>query len=216
MNDKFLETISERSESEHSVTTYHGVIFEKRKIENHVKPLSGAFGKRDESFARGQTQSIKSVSNGNCTQATIFMVASRRLANRDPSSGNRSFGLSIICHRPSGVIVDSIHPLFEVVIDPQFVRQPISSSVQMIHQFGLSNCKSLQSLTFHSASQLSRVEGVAFFRRGLRSIHLPASVELICDGCFHDCASLESISFDCPSKLSRIERKAFVRNGEPV
>jgi hypothetical protein len=135
------------------------------------------------------------------------------MMNGEPSSGKGSFGMSIIYHRRVAVIGGRVDPLFEVAIEPQFVRQWISSSVQMIHKFGVSNCKSLQSIAFDSASQLSRIEGEAFRGSGLKSIHLPASVEVICAESFSECESLASVTFDSGSKLRQFEREAFSWSG---
>jgi hypothetical protein len=76
-----------------------------------------------------------------------------------------------------------------------------------------SECGSLRTISFESNSKLSRIEGSAFSESGLRSIHLPASLEVICESCFSHCKSLESISFAPNSKLSRIEGWAFCASG---
>jgi predicted DsbA family dithiol-disulfide isomerase len=45
------------------------------------------------------------------------------------------------------------------------------------------------------------------------SIHIPSSVEMICEECFRDCRSLTSVTFEVNSKLSRLERYAFCESG---
>jgi hypothetical protein len=57
------------------------------------------------------------------------------------------------------------------------------------------------SITFESGSQLSQLANRAFLRSGLTSIHLPASVSVIGEGCFSGCESLASITFDPASKF---------------
>jgi hypothetical protein len=43
----------------------------------------------------------------------------------------------------------------------------------------------------------------------LRSICIPASVEIVCEKCFHACSSLSSLAFGSGSKLKEIESFAF-------
>jgi hypothetical protein len=71
----------------------------------------------------------------------------------------------------------------------------------MICEFCFSDCKSLASITFETGSRLSRLEKSAFSGSGLRSIHFPASIEVICEFCFSDCTALTSVSFDPSSVL---------------
>jgi hypothetical protein len=69
--------------------------------------------------------------------------------------------------------------------------------------------ESFTSITFEANSRLSRLEKTAFFQSGLRSLHVPASVEVICESCFCECSSLTSVTFDSLSKLQRIEGSAL-------
>jgi hypothetical protein len=69
------------------------------------------------------------------------------------------------------------------------------------------------SVTFESGSQLSRLEAQAFYRSGLTSIDLPASVTFIGEKCFSDCGSLMSVTFESGSQLSRLEARAFYWTG---
>jgi hypothetical protein len=45
------------------------------------------------------------------------------------------------------------------------------------------------------------------------SIHIPSSVEVICERCFSECRSLTFITFDSYTKVSRVDRYAFYLNG---
>jgi hypothetical protein len=56
---------------------------------------------------------------------------------------------------------------------------------------------------------LSRLESRAFSDTALQSIHLPGSLEVICECCFSSCKSLASITFDSISRLQQIENSAF-------
>jgi hypothetical protein len=57
------------------------------------------------------------------------------------------------------------------------------------------------------------LESLAFSLTGLQSIHLPESLEVICEICFADCISLASVTFDANSRLSRLESLAFYKSG---
>jgi hypothetical protein len=69
------------------------------------------------------------------------------------------------------------------------------------------------SISFDSAWKLSELERHMFEWSRPRSIHPPASIEVICESCFSWCDSLESISLASNSKLARIEGKAFYESG---
>jgi hypothetical protein len=56
---------------------------------------------------------------------------------------------------------------------------------------------------------LSRIERDAFSWSGLRSIDIPASIEVIFEKCFASCESLVSLTFGFASTLPQIERDAF-------
>jgi hypothetical protein len=51
---------------------------------------------------------------------------------------------------------------------------------------------------------------VVICKSGLRSIHLPGSLEVICESCFFLCYLFASVTFDSLSRLQRIERLAFI------
>jgi hypothetical protein len=63
-------------------------------------------------------------------------------------------------------------------------RAWISSSICVLPQTYVSNCKSLTSITFESSSKLHRIDESAFALSGLMTIHLPSSAELLCKSCF--------------------------------
>jgi alkylhydroperoxidase family enzyme len=92
-------------------------------------------------------------------------------------------------------------------------RRWISSSICRLTGACFSNCKSLASVTFESDSKLQRIEACAFHVSGLTAIHIPASVEVLCESCFSNCRSLASVTFESDSKLQRIEEHAFYWSG---
>jgi hypothetical protein len=60
----------------------------------------------------------------------------------------------------------------------------ISSSISTLTQTCFCHCTSLTSVTFESNSKLRRMEDGAFAQNGLRTIEIPASVEIVCKFCF--------------------------------
>jgi hypothetical protein len=60
---------------------------------------------------------------------------------------------------------------------------------------------------------LSRIENSAFIRTGLVEIIVPASVEVLGDGCFSYCRSLSSVTFESGSTLLGVEREVLQRAG---
>jgi hypothetical protein len=52
-----------------------------------------------------------------------------------------------------------------------------------------------------------------FSKTGLASIHIPSSVEVICEYCFFECRSLASVRSDSDAKVSRFENRAFYGSG---
>jgi hypothetical protein len=71
----------------------------------------------------------------------------------------------------------------------------------MIRERCFSKCESLASLTFDADTKVSRFEAYAFFCTGLTSIHIPSSVETICEYCFRECKLLASVTFDSDAKV---------------
>jgi hypothetical protein len=57
------------------------------------------------------------------------------------------------------------------------------------------------------------LEKKAFHGSGLRSIHLPRSLEMICRSCFACCTSLASVTFDLRSRIRA--RVSELRAGIP-
>jgi hypothetical protein len=72
-------------------------------------------------------------------------------------------------------------------------RQGISSSIQLI---GADYFREYNCISFEVRSRLSRLEDRAFYGSGRTSIHLPASIEVICEYCFAYGASPVPITFD--------------------
>jgi hypothetical protein len=70
----------------------------------------------------------------------------------------------------------------------------------------------LTSVAFESDLKLQRIEKSAFPQSGLTSIHIPASVEVLCERCFSDCESLTSVTFELHSKLREVGVNSFVRS----
>jgi hypothetical protein len=77
-------------------------------------------------------------------------------------------------------------------------------------QFERQGCRSLSDVIFESESQLVRIEAMTFEGcSALRSICIPASVELLSEACFVSCINLSVVSFESGSHLKRIEHRAF-------
>ena len=67
-----------------------------------------------------------------------------------------------------------------------------------------------QSAGYELEFPLKRIEKEAFSGcSGLREIEIPASVEVLCEGCFWACRSLQRVTFASGSCLKRIEKEAF-------
>jgi hypothetical protein len=60
---------------------------------------------------------------------------------------------------------------------------------------------------------LQLIKEFAFTGSVLRTIQIPASVEVLCESCFSNCESLISVTFESHSKLQRIEESAFTWSG---
>jgi hypothetical protein len=71
----------------------------------------------------------------------------------------------------------------------------------------------LTSVPFEANSRMSRLEKETFSRSGLKSIHIPWSVEVICKSCFSLRKSHESITFEANSRLSHLDDRAFYKSG---
>jgi hypothetical protein len=63
---------------------------------------------------------------------------------------------------------------------------------------------------------MERIDEHTFHRSGLRSIVIPSSVVVLCEGSFESCKSLKSMKFETGSRLERIERSAFRRSGSTL
>jgi hypothetical protein len=76
----------------------------------------------------------------------------------------------------------------------------LPASVTVIGEWCFYDCRSLVSIKFECyrdfGTSLSELANSEFYRSGLISIHLPASVTVIGDCCFHGCRSLASITCD--------------------
>jgi hypothetical protein len=62
--------------------------------------------------------------------------------------------------------------------------------------------KLLALVTFDSDTKVWQFDRYAFCESGLTSIHIPSSVQVICEGCFLGCQSLASVKHDPHSKLN--------------
>jgi hypothetical protein len=58
-----------------------------------------------------------------------------------------------------------------------------------------------------------RIDGWALTQTGLIEVVIPASVEIMGEGCFSGCISLASLIFESGSRLSRIEAGALCETG---
>jgi hypothetical protein len=88
-----------------------------------------------------------------------------------------------------------------------FLRREVQKKVNLRHCVN-----SLPSVTFESNSKLHRIDESAFGWSGLKTIEIPASVEVVCKSCFYECKSLTSVTFESNSKLQRIEESAFAES----
>jgi hypothetical protein len=76
--------------------------------------------------------------------------------------------------------------------------------------FCFQSCTSLENVIFESDSKVHELQKSAFLCcSSLKSICIPASVEIICKCCFRLCTSLDRVSFEPNSKLLEIEKDAF-------
>jgi hypothetical protein len=73
--------------------------------------------------------------------------------------------------------------------------------------FGL--CKSLQTVSFASNSQMTVLGEWSFSGSGLESITIPSTVELLSTNCFDDCRRLTTVIFAAEARLRRIADRAF-------
>jgi hypothetical protein len=69
------------------------------------------------------------------------------------------------------------------------------------------------SLIFESGSRLSRIEKNTFSGTDLVEIILPASVEVLGEGCFAECRSLSWVTFESGSRFLGIEREILAQAG---
>jgi hypothetical protein len=87
------------------------------------------------------------------------------------------------------------------MLDDETVRGYRSTAEDRVVSSGQTICEHyfpyrtlLSEISFESDSKLSRIEHQALFRGGIKSIHIPRSLELICHTWFCSCESLTSIS----------------------
>jgi hypothetical protein len=63
-------------------------------------------------------------------------------------------------------------------------------------------------VTFAAGCRLRQIDASTFARRAIHSIHLPASVEVLCRSCFEH-STIESITFEPDSRLATIDESCF-------
>jgi hypothetical protein len=87
----------------------------------------------------------------------------------------------------------------------------VPSYVVVLRCASFSTRFSLESVSFDDGSRLQSIEAWAFMScDSLRSIRLPASLEMIGAGAFCRCHSLVAVTFEAPSKLREIGARAFM------
>ena len=89
----------------------------------------------------------------------------------------------------------------------------IGSGVTSIDNSAFNSCSALTSVTFAEDSQLTAIDGSAFYSTGLTDISIPASVTTIGYDAFSDCSALTSVTFAEDSQLTAIDRSAFYFTG---
>jgi hypothetical protein len=96
-----------------------------------------------------------------------------------------------------------------------FVSFLLSASVEVSGESAFDLCECPGSFEFEMNWELSGMETNGFEASGIQSIHIPRSVEGICQFYFRFCEQLISITFESDSdpKFSRIERMAFASSG---
>ena len=87
------------------------------------------------------------------------------------------------------------------------------SQLTTIGQDAFSYCSSLTTVNFASGSQLTTIGEGAFYKTGLTSITIPASVTTIGQDAFNACSSLASVNFASGSQLTTIGQGAFRQTG---
>jgi hypothetical protein len=85
----------------------------------------------------------------------------------------------------------------------------IPSSVVVLGKSSFHWCKSLESVTFESGSQLEWIDDCAFRESGLKSICIPSSIVFLGAGNFYECKSLESVTIESGSRLEWINESMF-------
>jgi hypothetical protein len=85
----------------------------------------------------------------------------------------------------------------------------IPSSIVSLGPGSFKGCKSLESVTFESGTQLERIEERAFHKSGLKSIVIPSSVVVLGGFSFAKCRKLTSVDFESGSRLERVEKEQF-------
>jgi hypothetical protein len=69
-------------------------------------------------------------------------------------------------------------------------------------------------MTFDADTKVSQFDYCAFSKSGLKSMHIPSSVEVIRESCFFLCGWLESATFDSDTGVSPFDR--WHRSGHPT
>jgi hypothetical protein len=68
-------------------------------------------------------------------------------------------------------------------------------------------------LTFDADTEISRFDGDVSSLNGLISIHIPSTVEVICEGCFWQRELRTSVTFDFDTKVLQFNGHAFCESG---
>jgi hypothetical protein len=70
-------------------------------------------------------------------------------------------------------------------------------------------CKSFESVTFDSGSQLGRIDPWTFCCSSINANVIPSSILVLGKASFYPCDSLESVTFGIGSRLEWIDKMAF-------
>jgi hypothetical protein len=79
-----------------------------------------------------------------------------------------------------------------------------------LSSFSFTGCQRMLTVSFECGSKISRVEnGISSQCHALKSICIPAGVEIFGESCFSDCSSLSQVTFESSSKLTEMGWQAF-------